>query len=80
MKIWQVTTNDTQLRLYWFATKAEADRHAREYRKESIEEARQENGWKHWHVEVEAIEVEPTRAGIAEALNHVISMTCFNEG
>jgi len=74
MKIWQVTTNDTQLRLYWFATKAEADRHAREYRKESIE------GGKYWHVDVEAIEVEPTRAGIAEALNHVISVTCFNEG
>jgi len=70
MKIWQVTTNDTQLRFYWYATKREADAHARKYKKENPGDT----------AEVEPCNFPAGRVGVVKAMNWVISMTCFNEG
>jgi len=73
MKIWEVTENDSALRLFWYATKKEATAHARTYNKERDNNAS-------LPAEIRAVKVTPTRAGIAAAMNSVINMTCFNEG
>lgn len=68
MKIWQVVENDTQIRFYWYATKKEALAH--EY----------DPPFEGATCEITSIDCKNTRAGIAEAMNFVISLTCFNEG
>ena len=76
MRIWQVMRNDTQTRFDWFTTKREAEKFIRECRKDYRDE---EYGAKAI-IELAPFEVEPTRAGIVNAMNHVITLTCFNEG
>jgi hypothetical protein len=70
MKIWQVSENDTQIRFYWFATRKEADVHARNYANDTPGHL----------AKIEPIEFDSGRTGLVKALNWVISMTCFNEG
>jgi hypothetical protein len=70
MKIWQVTENDQQLRLYWYATKKEAQAHAAQYAKDVPDGM----------VDIDAMNVGTNKHGIVRALNAVISFTCFNEG
>jgi hypothetical protein len=69
MKIWHVIENDHQVRFYWFSTKREALAHKREYDADGVGSC-----------EIEKLTVRTNRAGIVSALNHVISLTCFNEG
>lgn len=68
--VWQVTENDTQIRFYWFRTKAEAEVHAKEYTRDNPE----------YQAEIEPVEFDANRKGITDALNWVINLTCFNEG
>jgi hypothetical protein len=76
MKIWQVTRNDTQTRFDWFVTKKEAEQFVTQARADYKHEEYGDDAI----IEMESVEVEATRAGIVKALNHVISLTCFNEG
>jgi len=74
MKIWEVVENDHQMRFYFYATKAEALKHVREYEPPE--------GWQGTPPvpEIKSFDVEPTRKGIASALNWLMTFTCFNEG
>lgn len=75
MRVWQVTENDTQLRFYWFQTRKEADAHVAEYRREM-----KEAGHDFATADVEPVYFGHGRKGIVDALNSVITLTCFNEG
>jgi len=70
VRVWQVTEHDNQLRFYWFATKGEAEQHRRDW----------EPPFDGATCEVDGIDVGTGRKGIVDAMNHVITLTCFNEG
>jgi len=73
--IYRIHEHDYMTRFYFYATKAEAEKHVREY--DGADGFDLEHGAM---CELEAIEVKPTRAGIAAALNDLMDLTCFNEG
>jgi hypothetical protein len=73
VKIWKTTEHDSAMAFYFFPTKAAAEASAREYRAAQVGEEYPGT------VEVSSFDVEPTRAGIAEAMNWLITFTCFNE-
>lgn len=74
MKIWRVTTYDNAHAWYHFGTKKEADAEARKFRRDLADD-----GFDDASVEVEAVEVQPTRVGIAAALQDFVDQTCINE-
>jgi hypothetical protein len=74
-KIWRVYLQDTKSRYYWFETKKEAEVFAQKCRlKNDMENP------KDAIVKVSAEEFDTSRKGLTEAMNYVISITCFNEG
>lgn len=76
IRVWQVTRNDTQLRFDWFVTKKEADAFVRETKQDWKDEEYGDN----YTIDVKQVEFETGRKGLVDALNGVITMTCFNEG
>ena len=70
MRIWQVSEHDRGTRFYWFATKREAEAHAARARADNPNAD---------VIDIRPFDVAPGRAGAAEAMNFVISLTCFNE-
>lgn len=77
MRIWEVTTNTEMVRFYFFPTKKEADAFAREQRRELRDEGYDLTADT---ISVDSWNVEPNGAGIAKALNDLVSVTCLNEG
>lgn len=75
MRIYSVVTHDRAFRYYYYGSKKEAVEDAWRFRQQYREDDEIDN----WSVEIETIHVEPTRAGIARALQDVIDMTCTNE-
>lgn len=74
MKIYRVVCYDRAYEYYHYATKKEAVREARLIRKMCEEEGRED-----MTVDIEVIDVEPTREGIAAALQALVDFTCMNE-
>jgi hypothetical protein len=72
MRVWEVTESDYQMRFFWYATKKEALAHRRAYQ--------QPEGWEHGDCTIRSTDFKAGRAGLVEALNWVIELTCFNEG
>jgi hypothetical protein len=74
VKVWEVTENDTQVRLYWYETLKEARHHRAEFMRtrENLDHT----------CEISPVEFSgsaqagPRRA----AMKYVIEVTCFNEG
>jgi hypothetical protein len=73
VRIWQVTEYDNAMKFYWFATRREAMEHKRAY------DADKPSPDATCEVEPVRRRISPTRIGIADAMNWVISLTCFNE-
>lgn len=73
MKVWEVMENDTQVRFYWYETRKEARHHRAQFLRD------RENPD---HIcNISPVEFRgPPRKALAEAMNHVITITCFNEG
>ena len=74
MKIYNVVTYDTAHAWYYYGSRKEAETDARIFRQRF-----KEDGYDDATVEIDVINVTPTRAGIAEAMQDVIDMTCVNE-
>lgn len=73
MIIYRVIAYDVAHTWWHFATKREAEAKRRELLRDLREI------FDHPTCEIDAVEVKPTRAGIAEALNDFVSLTCLNE-
>lgn len=70
MKVWEVAEHDHMVRFFWFATKKEAIAHKRKALLESPDA----------NIVISTTEFPATRQGIVDAMNWVITLTCFNEG
>lgn len=68
MKIYEVSGHDKGLSHFYEPSKDAANRRKREMKKESYA-----------NVEIRVIDVAPTRAGIAKAMNDLINILCANE-
>lgn len=75
MRIYTVVTYDRAHRYYYYGTKKEAVADAKRFR----QQYREDDEIDSWSVEIEVINVEPTRAGIARAMQDIIDMACANE-
>jgi hypothetical protein len=76
MKIYEVVENDVQMRFYFFPTKKAARAHVREYYRNIDPEYGHEGA----SAVIGTVDVKATRVGIADALNWLMTRTCFNEG
>lgn len=74
MKIYQVTAYDNAHSWFFFGTKKEAVRAAKTLRADYAD-----SGYPNATIEIEAIDVEPTRTGIAAALQWFVDVSCINE-
>lgn len=71
MRLYRVSVHTEAFRWYHFATRREADAFVREQRDDLEGET--------FTIETDVFDVKPTRAGIAEALDDFVSLTCTNE-
>ena len=74
-KVYRVDCYDYMMRINYFATKGEAAAFSRQWLKEA-----KADDYPDATCEVEAVTVPLNAAGIADALNHLLSSTCHNEG
>lgn len=75
MRIYSVVTYDNAHAWYYYGSRKEAEAAARQFRQRYKEDGEYDNAT----VEIEVIRVAPTRAGVAQAIQDVIDMTCVNE-
>ena len=68
--IYAVTEHDHKMRSYWYDTK----RRAEEHKRKDKQGTETESG------EMDNVSFPISKAGIVEALNYVIGLTCMNEG
>jgi hypothetical protein len=74
MKIYRVVCYDNAHSFYHFGSRKEADAFARQTRLDY-----KDSEFDNATIEVETVEVRPTRAGIADALQTLVDYTCMNE-
>ena len=74
MKIYLVTAYDSAYCWYFCATKKEAIALRR-----TLRENYAESDYPDAQIEIEPMEIAPTRKGVADALQDFVDMTCVNE-